>query len=158
MKFKDVYEAAEKVANEFTTEPVDVLLALVPNGVPVAVALNQNRDCLVRGVFFDRQTSTLNVDLSEIPTSARIWVVDDGVESGKAATATGQHLKQQGFEDIALVVPVCARDAAAQLRLLYKQVKALEQPLMTRALSWHYEQMPNVDISTATEMLKNLSR
>ena len=158
MKFKDVFAAASLLAEKVAAETPEMILAVVPNGVPGAVAIARSRKIPVRGIEFNRQTGEVSVDTSSLSATSEIWVVDDGVESGKAATAIGLHLKSQGFEQVKLVVPVCAKDAIAQLQFVYSKIVAVETPLMTRALSWHYEELPNLDLSTAAEMLAELNQ
>ncbi len=137
-------------------ETPHMIFGVVPNGVPVAVAVSKSKSAPVRGIEFNRENGNISMDLSELEKSAEIWIVDDGVESGRAATAIGQHLKAEGFTNVSLVVPVCAKDAIAQLQFLYRRVIAAHSPLMTRALSWHYEEMPAVEKSTALQMLAEL--
>lgn len=157
MKYKDVYQAGEKLVEVLPVDAPDLILAVVPNGVPVAVPVARAKSASVRGIEYNRETGALDVDLSQVHQSAEIWVVDDGVESGRAATAIGQHLKAEGFENVSLVVPVCSKDAIAQLQFLFRRVVAAHSPLMTRSLSWHYEEMPAVEKSTALQMLAELA-
>lgn len=157
MKFKDIYEAGERLVAVLPLETPDLILAVVPNGVPVAGAVSIAKSVPVRGIEFDRESGAIELKLDRVDQAAEIWVVDDGVESGRAATAIGQHLKSLGFTNVSLVVPVCAKDAIAQLQFVYRRVIAAYSPLMTRSLSWHYEQMPAVDKSTAVQMLAEMA-
>ena len=66
-------------------------------------------------------------------------VVDDGVETGTAARAVVAALREAGAAYVALAVPVCPREAEADLRRRYDDVIAVTKPLVRRSLRWHYD-------------------
>ena len=92
MKFKDVYEAGEQLVAVLPLETPDLILAVVPNGVPVAGAVSKAKSVPVRGIEFDRESGAIELKLDRVDQTAEIWVVDDGVESGRAATAIGNRV------------------------------------------------------------------
>ena len=69
----------------------------------------------------------------------RVLVVDDGVETGTAARAVVAALREAGAAYDALAVPVCPREAEADLRRRYDEVIAVTKPLVRRSLRWHYD-------------------
>jgi predicted phosphoribosyltransferase len=155
--FQDVNAGAKAVAAKLPDRTPKVVLAVMPNGSPVATAIAESRGCKIRPLFFDRATGEVKVDLQDLNSNDEIWVADDGVESGTAATAIGDFLKQSGFTSTHLVVPVCARDAIAQLQFRYTTVIAAVSPLMSRSLKWHYAELPNLDLATAQALISTHS-
>ena len=154
--FVDIDDAAKQVGALVRDLKVDVIFAVLPNGVPIAAEIASWLDVEVRPIQFNRETGEVVLDAVGLENESIIWVVDDGVESGKAATAVGQLLKTKGFSRVELVVPICARDAQAQLQFFYQAIHTVAQPLMTRALKWHYELVPNVSEADANQILQQL--
>jgi predicted phosphoribosyltransferase len=154
--FVDIDDAAKQVGALVRDLRVDVIFAVLPNGVPIAAEIAGRLDVEVRSILFNRETNEMALDTVGLESESIIWVVDDGVESGKAATAVGQLLKNKGFTAVELVVPICARDAQAQLQFFYQAIHAVAQPLMTRALKWHYELVPDVSEADANQILQQL--
>jgi predicted phosphoribosyltransferase len=154
--FVDLADASKQVAALVAGSFPDVIFAVFPNGVSVAVEIAESKPVEIRPIYFNHETGELSIDTSGLQSSATIWVTDDGVESGLAATVIGKFFKAQGFEKVDLVVPVCARDAKAQLQFLYQSINAVVQPLMTRALKWHYELVPDVSEADANQILQQL--
>lgn len=152
-QFADVYAAADALAKVLPARSPDLLFAVMPNGAPVAASIAQARGCSIRPLYFDRATGEVLAECTGISPAAEIWVADDGVESGTAARAIGQFLKAEGFHIAHLVVPVCARDAIAELQFLYTSVITHTSPLMTRSLKWHYQQLPDLDRATAEALI-----
>jgi predicted phosphoribosyltransferase len=154
--FVDIEDAAKQVGELVRELHVDVIFVVFPNGAPIAAEIAGRLDVEVRPIQFNRETAEMALDTVGLEYESIIWVVDDGVESGKAATAVGKLLKTQGFSAVELVVPICARDAQAQLQFVYRAIHAVAQPLMTRALKWHYELVPVVSEAEANRILQQL--
>jgi putative phosphoribosyl transferase len=70
-----------------------------------------------------------------------VIVVDDGVETGTVARAAAVSLREIRPARLVLAVPVCSREAMAQLQHLYDQIVAVDRPLVRRDLRWHYDDM-----------------
>ena len=86
-----------------------------------------------------RSESGVTVEIPIAVAGLRVVVVDDGVETGTAARAVARALRDAGAVHLVLAVPVCPREAEADLRGRYDDVVAVERPLVRRSLRWHYE-------------------
>lgn len=125
-----------------------VLVAALPNGVPVAIAVAESLGwpLLLADVHRDGEA---RVDI-EGDVAGRVAVlVDDGVETGTVATAAAAALRGAGAHRLVLAVPVCPREARARLDLMYDEVHAVVQPLGRRALHWHFDTLDRIDVDTA---------
>lgn len=131
-----------------------VLLAVVPNGVPVALALAACTGLPVLPLDVDRPPDASPVVHVPAGVGARTAVVvDDGVETGTVARLAAAALRSAGVERRVLAVPVCPRDAEAQLALLYDHVAAATRPLGRRSLAWHYDLFDTIDEAEARRRL-----
>jgi len=87
--------------------------------------------------------STTDAGVSvEVPVDVsgrRVLVIDEGVVTGTAARAVAAALREAGAAYVALAVPVCPREAEADLRRRYDDVIAVTKPLVRRSLRWHYD-------------------
>ena len=86
-----------------------------------------------------RSESGVTVEIPLLVEGLRVVVVDDGVETGTAARAAARALREAGAAHLVLAVPVCPREAEADLRTRFDDVVAVERPLVRRSLRWHYE-------------------
>jgi predicted phosphoribosyltransferase len=86
-----------------------------------------------------RSESGVSVEIPVDVVGLRVIVVDDGVETGTAARAAAAALREAGAHYIVLAVPVCPREAEADLQSRFDEVVAVERPLVRRSLRWHYE-------------------
>jgi putative phosphoribosyl transferase len=112
----------------------------VPNGVPAGIAVADALGVPLLGLDVHRRDDADPVVTVPDGLAGRtVLVVDDGVETGTAARLAAAALRQAGAARRVLAVPVCPREAAATLELLYDEVLAPVRPLGRRALSWHYE-------------------
>ena len=128
------------------------LVAIVPNGIRVAQPLADALGLPVAGAYLDREGEPRVVEIPEIAGRAAI-VVDDGVETGTAATLVGVALREAGASRLVLAVPVCPRQADAALRLLYDDIVAIARPLARRDLRWHYVDFDTIDEAEARRRL-----
>ena len=65
-------------------------------------------------------------------------VVDRGVETGQSALLAAVALREAGFTELVLAVPVCPRQTEVDLVSEYAEIVAVHRPLARRSLQWHY--------------------
>ena len=141
-----------------------LMLAAIPNGVPVALAAAPAISAAVVGLPVTRDDDGVIVDISGLQgrlaavgipdlTGRTVLIVDDGVETGTLARAVAAPLRALGPARLVLAVPVCSREAMAHLSQHYDDVVAVHTPLGRRALSWHFEDFDRIDKVTAERML-----
>lgn len=118
------------------TDPL--VLAVIPHGVPVAEAVAEALDVEVHGLTVVRTDE--GVQVRDVPDVAdrEVVIVDDGVETGTAARAIAAAVRAGNPRRLVLAVPVCPRQEASTLALLYDDIIAVVQPLARRSLRWHY--------------------
>ncbi len=133
-----------------------VLLPLLPNGAPVVVGLRETLNLPVVPLQAERSDEGVIVRPPEGLSGRCAVVVDDGVETGTAARAAAAALRESGAESVVLAVPVCPREALADLQHRFDDVVAAAKPLARRALTWHYADFDTVDDDTALTMLADL--
>ena len=145
---------AALVQEEFTDVSDVIVLAAIPNGVPVALPV-----AAVLGV----RATCLPIDrtgdgpvIGTLPDAADrvVIVIDDGVETGSVARAAAIALRELKPRRLVLAVPVCSREAMAGLARLYDEIIAVDRPLGRRALAWHYDDFDTIDDATATRLLE----
>ena len=86
-------------------------------------------------------------------SGATVLVVDDGVETGTVARAVASPLREAGAAHLNLAVPVCPREAMADLAMRYDEVIAVVTPLVRRSLAWHFDDFDTIDDAAAEELL-----
>lgn len=154
--FADLADGGRRLAlllGEAVTGPV-VLLAALPNGVPVALAAaDAMPQARVRPLAVHRSTEGVVVDPPTDIAGETVVVVDDGVETGTVARAAATAVRSVGPARMLLGVPVCPREAAADLQHRYDGIIAVVRPLARRDLAWHYEHFDTIDERTALERL-----
>ena len=136
--------------------PDPLLLALIPNGVPVALGIRETWPVPVRGLPAARSDEGVVVQPDPEWAGRMVVVVDDGVETGTAARAAADALRRSDVAGLVLAVPVCPREALADLQHRYDEVVALVRPLARRSLAWHYTSFDTVDESEARRLLAGL--
>lgn len=129
-----------------------VVVAIVPNGVPVAEPLAVALDLPLAGAYLDREGEPHVTAIPEVAGRAVI-VVDDGVETGTAARLVAAALREAGASPLVLAVPVCPRQAEAGLRGAYDEIVAIDRPLARRDLRWHYADFATIDEADARRRL-----
>jgi predicted phosphoribosyltransferase len=138
-RFADFADAGRQLAEELAGTYVgrdDVLVVGVePYGLEVARATAEALGLPVVGVAPDGSAP-------EGVTGQVVLLVDDGVEGGGTASRLAALLRAAGPQRLVLAVPVCPREPYAALALVFDEVVALERPLMTRSLAWHYKAFP----------------
>lgn len=115
-----------------------VVLGVAPHGMPVAEQVAAALGVSAQPVALEERADGLVVSQLAVTAGCVAVVVDDGVETGSAARAIAQALREAGVRRAVLAVPVCPRQALATLRLAYDEVIAIDIPLARRSLRWHY--------------------
>lgn len=129
-----------------------LLLAIIPNGVPVAEPLAEALAVPVAGAWLDREGEPHVIELPDV-AGREVIVIDGGVETGTAARLVGAALRAGGAARTVLAVPVCPRQAEAGLGALYDEIVALDRPLARRDLRWHYADFDTIDEAEARRRL-----
>ncbi len=141
MTFLDLADGGRQLAallGETVTEDT-LLVAVPPGGVPVGAAVGEVLGRVVTPLSVSRDDSGVLVAIPIDVAGRRVVVVDDGVETGTAARAVVAALREAGAAHVVLAVPVCPREAEADLGRRYDAVIAVERPMVRRSLRWHYE-------------------
>ena len=128
------------------------LLAIMPNGVPVAEPIADALALPLLGAPLDRVGEPTVGVLPDIAGRAVI-VVDDGVETGTAARLVGAAARDAGAGSLILAVPVCPREAMPAMERVYDAVIALDRPLVRRDLRWHFADFDTIDEAEAQRRL-----
>lgn len=130
-----------------------VVLAVVPNGVPVALPVAAALGVRAQALTVLRTES--GVEVEELPAvrGRTVFVIDDGVETGTVARAVVGPIREAGAERVILAVPVCSREVLASVMSMYDEVIAVAKPLARRALAWHFDDFDTIDDQTAQALL-----
>ncbi len=141
------------LASALAGVPEPLLLAVMPNGVPVALGIRETLDLAVAPLAVARSADGVVIAPDTSLAGRNVVVVDDGVESGTVARAAATALVESGVASVILAVPVCSRGALATLQHRYDQVVSLVRPLMHRSLAGHYEDFDVIDEAEARRLL-----
>ncbi|MHB1068197.1 MAG: phosphoribosyltransferase family protein [Candidatus Nanopelagicales bacterium] len=133
--------------------PGVVLLAAIPNGVPVALGAAETLALEVSGLAVERSEAGACVPARPDLAGRHVVVVDDGVETGRVARAAAASLRASGVASLRLAVPVCPREAEADLQHRYDEVIAVVRPMARRDLAWHYAAFDTIDDHAARRLL-----
>lgn len=157
--FTDLRDGGRRLAPmlEPLLSETPLILAVMPNGVPVAVGIREVIDVEVRGLPVTRSDDGAFAEPFDDVDGRLVIVVDDGVETGTVARAAAAALRPLGPRRLVLAVPVCSREVMADLALRYDQVIAPVTPMGRRALTWHYAIFDTIDDETARSVLERLS-
>lgn len=129
-----------------------LLLAIIPNGVPVAEPLADALSLPLAGAGLDREGDPRVTEVPDV-VGRDVIVVDDGVETGTASRLVGAALRSGGAARVVLAVPVCPRQAEAGLSTVYDEIVAIDRPLARRDLRWHYADFDTIDEAEARRRL-----
>jgi hypothetical protein len=133
-----------------------LLLAVLPNGVPVVLGIRETLPLPVRGLPVERTADGVVVLPDPALAGRNVIVVDDGVETGTVARAAGRALVEAGVASVILAVPVCSRESMASLQHRYDQIVAVVRPMVHRSLAWHFADFDTIDEATALRLLADL--
>ena len=131
-----------------------VLLAVMPNGVPVALGIVECSSLPIRSLPVLRRDDGVTIAPRDDLAGRTVIVVDDGVETGTVARAAADALRESGAGRLILAVPVCPREALAHLQHDYDLIVAVVQPMARRDLAWHYADFDTIDEATALLLLQ----
>lgn len=145
---------AELLAGELEGPVRPLLLAAVPNGVPVALAVRDRLGWEVRALPVERGEGGVVVPPVFDLSGRDVLVIDDGVETGSVARAAAEALRDSGARWRVLAVPVCPRDALADLTHRFDAVVAVVQPIEQRSLAGHYADFDVIDEAQARRLLE----
>lgn len=154
-RFANLAAAGAALAGHLTPDPgwpAPVVVAVLPNGVPVAIPVARALGAPLVGARVDRSGEPV-VGLEGSVQGATAVVVDDGVETGTAARLAARAARAAGAARVVLAVPVCPREASAALSLEYDEIRALVQPMGRRDLRWHFDDFDTIDDATARGLL-----
>lgn len=170
-KFGNLFDAGVELGSLLREQHsdliTDALIACVmPNGVPVALGIESvvgARELFGIPVSRTGETAELDPDFrssfnESLVNGKRVILVDDGVETGTAATICGQWLKSLGVADLMLAVPVCPRTAMNQLQFLFANIVSVQSPFGARSLAWHYSDFDVIDLQGALALLDQRSK
>jgi predicted phosphoribosyltransferase len=129
-----------------------LLVAILPNGVPVAEPIAEALGLTLAGAAFEREGEPRVIELPDV-AGRDVIVVDDGVETGTAARLVGAAVRESGARTLRLAVPVCPKQAEAHLQAVYDEIVAVDRPLGRRDLRWHYETFDTIDEAEARRRL-----
>ena len=129
-----------------------ILVAIIPNGVPVAEPIGDALDLPILGADIEREGDPRVVAVPE-GAGKHVIVVDDGVETGTASRLVGMAMREAGASRLLLAVPVCPRQAEAELQHVYDGIIAVERPLARRDLRWHFDDFDTIDEAEARRRL-----
>ena len=157
--FADLRDAGRRlaplVAPLLASDPL--VLAVLPNGVPVVAGLREQCEVPVAGLPVTRShDGAVALPVDDVAGRC-IIVVDDGVETGTVARAAAAALRPLGPSRLVLAVPVCSREVLADLALRYDDVLAVVRPLGRRSLAWHFDTFDTIDDTAAAALLADLS-
>ena len=154
--FANLHDAGEHLAallNDCFHRVPAVVLAVVPNGVPVALPVGRLLGVRVLPLLVDRTVEgPLITEVPEV-VGCHVIVIDDGVETGAVARAAAGALAASGAASVTLAVPVCSWEAMADLNLRFDEVIAVDRPLARRSLAWHYRHFDVISEAAALAMI-----
>ncbi len=130
-----------------------LLLAVIPNGVPVALGIQEEFDIPVRGLAAQRSDAAVLIVPDADLAGRNVVIVDDGVETGTVARAAATAMVESGVASVTLAVPGGSREALATLQHRYDRVVALVRPMVHRSLAGHYDDFDVIDEVEAHRLL-----
>lgn len=130
-----------------------LVVAVIPNGVPVALGVCAEHDWPMVGLHVRRDSGV--IEALDIPAvrGRVVFVVDDGVESGSVARAVAAPLHAAGARRVVLAVPACSHDRALELHDRYDDVIAVHLHDGDRSLSSFYGVFDTISEAVAEELL-----
>lgn len=155
MKFANLADAGDRLAPMLADLPGEsLLIAIMPSGIAVACRIAKRTRMDVGAAFLERDDKGVRV--TELPPVAgrAVIVVDDGIETGAAARAVVQAVREAGASRVIVAMPVIPREVEAWLDLMVDQVIAIDRPLARRSLAWHYEEYDPIDDEMGRFILK----
>jgi predicted phosphoribosyltransferase len=147
---------AEPLRRVLATAVDPVLVPVLPNGAPVVAGIHGILPLPVVPLAAARSDDGVRIAPIDGLMGCTAILVDDGVETGTVARTAAPAMRASGAARLVLAVPVCPREALADLALRYDEVVAVARPLARRSLAWHYDDFDTVDEATALRILAEL--
>lgn len=144
--FANLADAGDQLAPLVAELPADsLLIAIMPSGIAVACRVAKRTRMDVGAAFVDRDDSGVRV--RELPPvqGRTVVIVDDGIETGTAARAVVQAVREAGAARVIVAMPVVPREVEAWLSSMVDQVIAIDRPFGRRSLAWHYAEFDPID-------------
>jgi predicted phosphoribosyltransferase len=130
-----------------------LLLAVIPNGVPVALGIREVIGIPVQALPAQRSDDGVIIVADADLAGRNVVIVDDGVETGTVARAAATAMVESGVASVSLAVPVCSREALATLQHRYDRVVAVVRPMVHHSLERHYDDFDVIDEAEAHRLL-----
>ena len=146
----------EQLAATADIEGAPVLVPVLPNGVPVVLGIRSVIDLPVVALPVNRSAEGVAAEPVEGLAGRTAIVVDDGVETGTVARAVAPVMRASGVTSLLLAVPVCPREASADLSLRYDAIVAVSRPMVRRSLAWHFVDFDTISVDEARRLLAEL--
>ena len=156
MTFANLADAGRQLARLVVAAgpwPDPMVVAAIPNGVPVALPVARALGVEVTPLPIERTDAGPLVHMVPDVAGRTVLVIDDGVETGSVARAAAAALAALRPTRLVLAVPVCSREAEATMQRLYDQVVAVDRPMGRRALAWHFDDFDTIDEFAALALL-----
>lgn len=156
-EFANLESAGRSVAGLLAAEQPGqpLLVAVVPNGVPVALGIAAILNWPVVGMKVRREAGGVALLETPMVRGRQVYVVDDGVESGTVARAVAAPLREAGAASVSLAVPACSHERAIELHDHYDDVLAVHLHGGDRALPTFYEDFDTITEAVAEQLLAN---
>jgi predicted phosphoribosyltransferase len=141
VRFVDLADGGRRLAVLLgpALEADPLVLSMGEGGRVTGAAVAEALGIVVTHLETERTDEGVRVEVAPDVSGREVLVVDDGVETGTAARAVAAALREAGATRVVLAVPVCPREAEAELRHRFDDVIAVDRPLVRRSLRWHYE-------------------
>jgi putative phosphoribosyl transferase len=147
-----------------TAPPTDdtIMVAILPGGAPVARVVRETYNLDLLAARVDKGDTGISVDIVGIGdlrvlAGRRLLVIDDGVESGRAARAVLDCLRYAEPAHITFAVPVCPAAATHELLQFADVLVAPHRPATPRPLSAEYGHFaPPADADAALALFDGL--
>lgn len=154
-RFANLAAAGEQLANALANDEwrEPIVLAAMPNGVPVALPVARALNTSVAPMPIERTDDGPVIGELPVVRGRTVLVIDDGVETGSVARAAAAALRAADVGELVLAVPVCSREAMATLQFAYDRIVAVDIPLGRRDLRWHFDDFDNISEATALALL-----
>lgn len=156
-KFANLADAGARlallVAEQMSDATSPIVLAAIPNGVPVAIPVAAALGVHARALPVLRTDDGPVIGALPDLRARVVIVIDDGVETGSVARAAATAIRLQEPAELVLAVPVCSREAMSFLQMAYDRIIAVDTPFGRRALNWHFEDFDTIDEERALDLL-----
>jgi putative phosphoribosyl transferase len=158
-RFANLADSGLRLGDRLVEEGIGasaLALALVPNGVRVARETARRAGLELAGLRVNRSNEGVRVVALPDVSGRSVLVIDDGVETGRVARAVASALRDADASEILLAVPVCPREAMADLSTRYDRIVAVETPVASQPLASYFDDFDIIDEATAERFLAEM--